>query len=225
MDKFKVDYSQTSPFKGIRILFDYLEAGMEYAQENEIKSVCVWSDGDWSKQTVDFEFLKDKQFIETFHWLVPLSKKSNIDGIYYLSEMTDFRWAVDTNFPLDFLKLNRVERLNLSYIDTTDNINQAKNLRELYLQSVKTKDCTFLSGISQLEVLRIINGYFYSLDGIDGCKKLRELSLIKCKNLYSVSEYLNKLESLESVHIEKCKNILDKELDTLTGIGNLSVIK
>lgn len=198
---------------------------MEYAQKNGIKSVCVWSDGDWSKQTVDFDFLKDKQFIETFHWLVPLSKKSNIDGIYHLSNMTDFRWVVDVKFPLDFSRLSQVERLNLSDIDTTDNINQAKSLRELYLQSVKTEDCTFLSGASQLEVLRIINGYFSSLDGIDSCRKLRELSLVKCKNLYSVSEYLNKLESLENVHFEKCKNISNKEFEILTGIGNLSVIK
>ena len=101
MEKYKVDFSETSHFKGIRILFDYLEEGLDYAQKNDIKDVCVWTNGDWSKKIVNFDFLKDRNFIKTFHWLVPLAKKSNIEGLYYLSELEDFRWSGATDFSVD----------------------------------------------------------------------------------------------------------------------------
>ncbi|MHC5310661.1 hypothetical protein ACYSNM_11455 [Myroides sp. LJL116] len=83
--KYKVDLTKTSNFKGIIILFDYLEEGLDYAQQNNIKDVCIRTDiNDNQKKTVNFEFLKGRDFIEIFHWLVPLSKKSNMGGVLFI---------------------------------------------------------------------------------------------------------------------------------------------
>lgn len=36
MEKYKVDYSELSYFKGITIDFDYLEEGLDYAQRHRL---------------------------------------------------------------------------------------------------------------------------------------------------------------------------------------------
>src|SRR6478752_7569306 len=113
MEKFKVDFSETSHFKGIRILFEYLEEGLKHAKDNNITDVCIWNSTDLTRQTVDFNFLKDFNWIKNFQWTVPLSKKSNIAGIYYLNDLTNFRWAVDCDFEIDFSKIPKIEILNV----------------------------------------------------------------------------------------------------------------
>ena len=44
MEKYKVDYSEFSYFKGITIDFDSLEEGLDYAQRHNIKDVLVRSE-------------------------------------------------------------------------------------------------------------------------------------------------------------------------------------
>ena len=91
MEKYVLDYSETSYFKGLRILYPYIEEGLLYAQQNNIKDICVWTQGDWTKQNVNFDFLNGKSFIETFHWLVPMSKKTDVTGIYNLFNLKELR--------------------------------------------------------------------------------------------------------------------------------------
>ena len=78
VQKFKVDYSEFSHFKGITIEFDHLEEGLNYAQNHNIKDVLVCPEEYDVKQVVNFDFLKGLDFIETFHWIVPLSKNQNL---------------------------------------------------------------------------------------------------------------------------------------------------
>lgn len=99
--KYKVDYSEFSYFKGITIDFDSLEEGLDYAQRHNIKDVLVRSEKNDIKRVVNFDFLNRRDFIQTFHWIVSLSKRSNITGLYHLSKLKDFRWGVDNNFDLD----------------------------------------------------------------------------------------------------------------------------
>ena len=37
MEKYVLDYSETSYFKGLRILYPYIQEGLLYAQQNNIK--------------------------------------------------------------------------------------------------------------------------------------------------------------------------------------------
>ena len=66
MEKYVLDYSETSYFKGLRILYPYIEEGLLYAQQNNIKDICVWTQGDWTKQNVNFDFLNGKVLLKHF---------------------------------------------------------------------------------------------------------------------------------------------------------------
>ncbi len=67
MEKYKVDYGESSPFEGITILFDYLEEGLEHARQNNIKAVCICREvNDNGKKTVDFGFLRIEVLLKLF---------------------------------------------------------------------------------------------------------------------------------------------------------------
>jgi hypothetical protein len=208
VEKFKVDYSNTSHFKGIRILFDYLNEGVEYVKQNKILDVCVWSDGNWEKRNADFAFLKEIPFITKFEWIVPLSKSSDISGLYYLTSLKDFRWAVDNDFEIDLSQLNTIESFNTVYSSKITNWLQLVSLRELYLQSISTDDLSFLSSLKTLEKLRVINAKIKSVQGLESCSQLKELRLVKCSKLVNIDSTLNALCNLEKLLVENCKNLI-----------------
>lgn len=205
MEPFTVDYSQTSHFKGIRILFKNIEEGLDYAKKHNIKDVCIWSYLDDTKQTVNFEFLKEFNFIENLHWLVPLSKKSDISGLYYLDKLKSFRWSSQNNFKIDFSKLVSLQSMNIAFHNLA-NISHLKNLQKLYVNSVECENLEFLIGLNNLKLLRIIGGKLNSLEGLESCKNLEELDLRRCFKLTSVQSTLDKLNNLNSVVLESCKN-------------------
>lgn len=218
MEKFKVDYSESSHFKGIRILFEYLEEGLQYAKKNNIVDVCVWTDGDWTKQKVDFSFLEGKEFIKTFHWLVPLSKKSNIFGAYNLSELEDLRWGGIGDFNFDLSHFKNLEKLNIGYGDKVTGWKNLPNLKRLMIGGVKTEDLSFLQDTTNLEYLRIIKGSFTSITGIENLKKLEYIMLQNCSKLVDAQRYLESLNSLKGISIESCKMIdLDKDFKSKWG--------
>ncbi|TXH66982.1 MAG: hypothetical protein E6Q83_19045 [Thiothrix sp.] len=223
MKKFEVDYSITSPFKGIRIWFDHLEEGLDYAQENNIKEVLVRADED-DKKTVNFDFLKNRDFIETFHWIVSLSKKSDISGLAYLSKLKDLRWAADNHYDLDLSYFPLLRELTLGYDPNIKGWETLKSLKTLLIGSVKTEDLSFLKEVVSLEYLRIIRGSFVSIKGIENCNKLHTLFLQICRSLTDLNSTLKKLPALKQLNLEGCKKVnLDKELADLN-IKNISII-
>jgi hypothetical protein len=223
MEKYKIDYSETSHFKGIRILFDYLEEGLDYAQQNSIKEVCVWTDGDWSKQIVIFNFLKNRDFIKTFHWIVPLVKKSDITGIYYLSKLENLRWSGAGDFNFDLSKLPQLKELNIGFGDKIENWGNLKQLHRLQIGGVKTENLEFLSGLENLEFLRIIKGTFTSIKGLENCDKLKTIFLQNCNSLVDVKETIQKTKGLENLLLERCKKVDLIGIESL-GLKNISVI-
>lgn len=224
MEKFKVDYSESSHFKGIRILFEYLEEGLQYAKKNNIVDVCVWTDGDWTKQKVDFSFLEGKEFIKTFHWLVPLSKKSNIFGAYNLSELEDLRWGGIGDFNFDLSHFKNLEKLNIGYGDKVTGWKNLPNLKRLMIGGVKTEDLSFLQDTTNLEYLRIIKGSFTSITGIENCKSLKTLFLQSCNSLTELNNILKQLPSLEQLNLERCKKVNVEQELVGVDIKNISII-
>lgn len=211
MEKITIDYSGYTPFKGARILYSYLEEGLECVKNKKIKDVCIWQGFENPRQIVNFDFLKDLEFIETFHWIVKLSKKSNIDGLYSLTNLKNFRWVADNNFNLDFSKLNTIESMNLKYHEGLLNLKKLTNLKQLYIGSVKSNNLKFLPSFENLELLRIINGKFISLEGLERCENLKKLDLRRCFNLVYVNDTLHKLNHLESVVFDSKKSDIDLE--------------
>lgn len=221
-EKFKVDYSDGSPFKGIRILYKYLEEGIEYARKNKIEDVCIWQGMDSGKKEINFDFLQELSFIKTFHCLVFLSKKSNIEGLYNLINLKDFRWAVDDDFTIDFNRLSSIEKLNITYSKKLKNWNTLKSLKELYVN--KANDCFFLSGIESLEKVRFIKCKFTSLKGLESCVNIKEIDIRFCQNLVEITSTVTQLKKLEYLVIDSCKKLIIDEEYLKQTINHVGVI-
>jgi len=212
MEKFKINYSENSGFIGIKIMFEHLEEGLDYAYENGIKEVCIDVEDIDHKQIVNFDFLKDKKFIETFHWLVPLSKKSDITGLYHLSNLKNLRWwSGKSDFPINLSNLPSLEVLNIGYNKKITGWEKLPKLKRLLLGGVKTEDLSFLQNTTSLEYLRIIKGSLISIKGIENLENLEYIILQSCSKLVAAQSYLDSLNSLKGISIESCKIIdLDK---------------
>jgi Leucine-rich repeat (LRR) protein len=224
LQKFEIN----SPyFNGIRILYDYLLEGLDYAEKNNIKDVMVWvgPENNNEKQSIDFEFLKNKQFIEKFHWTVSLSKKSNINGLYYLSELKELRWAVDNDFKMDLSKFNKITDINIKYTSELYGWEKIKTLKRLFLSNVKTNDLNFLVENVNLEYLRIIRGKFFTINGLENCNKLKTLFLQNCSSLIEIKTVIQKINSLEQLNLENCKKIKYKEQLNGIKIKYISIIE
>lgn len=85
--------------------------------------------------------------------------------------------GLENDIKIDFSKLNTLESMNLKYHDGLINLKDLTRLKELYLSSIKSNNLEFLPTLESLEVLRIINGKFISLEGLEHCKNLRKLDL------------------------------------------------
>ena len=221
MEKYKVDYSELSHFKGIRILLDYIDEGLNYAQKNNIKEVCIWTNGDWEKKTVDFDFLQGKDFIEKLHLIIKLSKKSKTDGIYYLSNLKDLRCDFEI---IDLSNFPKLEKLNIGFYPKVTGWESLKLLKELMIGGVKTDDLSFLSKTENLEYLRIIRGNFTSLKGIENLSNLKNIFLQNCSSLAEIKSTINQLPKLEQLHLESCKNLDLEEIKSLA-VKTISVIQ
>ncbi|QQT25055.1 hypothetical protein [Sphingobacterium spiritivorum] len=224
MEKFKVDYSEMSHFKGIRILYEYLEEGLDYARENGIREVCIWTEGDWSKMPVNFDFLKDGDFIETFHWLVPMSKKSDINGLKHMQELKNLRWSAAGEFNLDLSIFPVLEKLNISYGPKISGWDKLTSLKELLIGGVKYADLSFLKHAVNLEYLRIIGGSFESIEGLENCSKLTTLFLQKCNALSRLQPTIHHLNQLEQLNLEGCKKLNSEEQLAGLTIKHISIL-
>ncbi|ATR92395.1 MULTISPECIES: hypothetical protein [Porphyromonas] len=221
MEKYKVDYRESSPFKGITILFDYLEEGLDHAQQNNIKDVCVRRDiNDNKKKCVDFSFLKNRRFIETFHWLVPLSPKSDIEGLYCLSNLKNLRCGFNV---IDLSNFSKLEILNIGYHPKVTGWENLNSLKRLVIGGVESEDLSFLSQTDNLEFLRIIRGTFTSIKGLEKCNRLKTLFIQSCNSLVHVKETVEQMKSIENFLLEKCKNVDLRGIEQI-GLKNISVI-
>lgn len=224
MEKYKVDYGEFSHFKGITIDFNYLAEGLDYAKKNNIKDIFVRSEENSVKQIVNFDFLQEYNFIQTFHWVVSLSKKSDITGLYHLSKLCSLRWgeAGDFSFDLSFFPL--LDNINIGYGSKIDGWDTLHHLKRLIIGSVKTNDLLFLQHVINLEYLRIIRGSFTSISGIDNFSKLKTLFLQKCTSLTKLKPTIDRLSGLEQLNLEGCKKVdIKKELEGIR-IKNVSII-
>ena len=210
MEKYKVDYSEFAHFKGITIDFDYLEEGIDYAQEHNIQDVFVRSESN-EKQVVNFDFLKGRDFIENFHWIVFLAKKSDITGLYHLTKLKKMRWGVDNEFELDLSCFPLLEDINIGYNKKIRGWETLNRLKILMLQRVKTDNLIFLSETTSLEYLRIIRGKFTSIEGIENCTNLKTLFLQSCTALTKLKPTILHLHNLEQLNLEACRKVDVKE--------------
>lgn len=210
MNRIEVDYSETAYFKGVRILYPYLEEGFDYVRKNRAKDVCIWAGVDGTKHKLDFGFLNGLDFIENFECIIRLLKKSNIDGLYFLPNLRRLRWGVGNTFDIDFSRFPKLETINTAYHSGLMNLDKLVHLKKLYIHSVKEEDCKFLSSLKSIELLRVINGQMKSLKGLEHCTNLKQIDLRRCFKLTECHSILMQLPNLESVVLDSKKHDIDE---------------
>jgi len=223
MEKYKVDYSEFSHFKGITIDFDYLDEGLNYAKKHNIKDVFIRSEND-VKQALSFDFLKEYDFIETFRWTVSLSKKSDITGLYYLSKLKKLGWGGARGFVFDLSFFPLLEELNIGYNPKISGWDKLTMLKFLLLNGVKTDNLNFLKDTTSLEYLRIIRGSFTSIAGIENCSNLKTLFLQTCTALTELKPTILNLHNLEQLNLEGCRKVDVKEQLKGVNVKHISII-
>lgn len=208
MKGYTVNLNNDSGFRGITIMCDSIEKGLDYAQENEIDCVCIACHfNEYRKQRVNFDFLKGRDFIRVLHWLVPLDRRSNTESIRELQNLEELRWVAGNNVPIDLSSFRWLKKLNIQYSSKIIGWEYLTSLQSLMLSSVNEDGLSFLGKLESLETLRLLNGKLTSIGGLDGCRKLHTLFIQNCPALSLTKSDISKLEGLENLIIERCRLI------------------
>ena len=221
MVKFKVDLSDTAYFKGITIDYAYIIDGLDYAKKHDIKRVLIKSE-EQIKHRFNFEIFKDYDFITTLHWIVPLSKLSDIQGLYSLKNLKEFRWGPVSDIPINLSAFPNIEILSIVYHRQIFGWDMLNNLQRLFLTKVNSCDLSFLHKNINLEYLRILRGKMTSINGIDNCSKLRTLFLQSCNLINTLEPTIFKL-NLDRLNIEKCPHLRISN-SLFNSIDNISIL-
>ncbi len=149
-----------------------------------------------------------------------MSQKSNIEGLYYLSNLKNLRYGFNT---IDLSNFPKLEILNIGYYPGITGWENLNSLKRLIIGGVEAEDLSFLSKAVNLEFLRIIRGSFTSIKGLEKCDRLETLFIQNCNSLIRVKETVEKMRSIENLLLEKCKNVDLRGLDRIE-LKNISVI-
>jgi hypothetical protein len=203
------------------------DGGLKYAIENNIKSLFLWHD--WEKSpkyiTVDLSWLKELPEIHTLELMIPLTKKSNIDGIY---ELKNLRKLVYKNYdycPLNHNKLKSIEFLYTHYSENhrceEHGFETLENLKVLKLWRIKNEEnCNFTGNLKNLKRLELTwSRTLKTLEGIENNKLMENISLINLSQLENVSALLE-LKQLKGIWVENCKNLSDEGKKIIIEINN-----
>jgi len=226
MEKFRIIEGFASIYDIDRLdvdIDDFLACQDEYInflKERNLKGLVLYSRTE-KKIVRDLSFLEKLSFLETFECIVPLGRKSNIEGLYFLQNLVYLRWVVKNPFPLDFSKLTNIEVLYTSDYGGMINWSSLINLKELSIGNLKMEDCSFVSGLAELTDLKLPRANITSIKGIEKCKNLKRLELIFCYKISEVSSVLKECIalSLEFVSLKHCKYIGKEELVKIEELG------
>lgn len=190
--------------------FKYLEEGIRAAERKNLDSIRIESFDEESnfKNELDLLPLFNKTFIKKLIIGDSFKLKSvkNIDAIYSLKELNDLTLALPLE--IDFSYLKQLEKLfvnNHSY----KNLESLINLKQLYFARYSKENCEELQNLKELTYLRIDGSRkLISLEGIENLNNLNTIWLV-FNNQLSDANSIAKLDKLEWIWVEGCKNLLD----------------
>jgi hypothetical protein len=199
------------------------DEGIKFALKNDIKSLMVYCGIEWTEKyvTIDFSWLKKLPELQSLEIMAPLSKKSNVDGIYELKKLKDLHYSHYDNVPLDHNKLKSLEYLYCSYSKNHKHkecsFELLKNLKSLRLWHINWEEnCKFIGELNKLTRIELTwSRSIKSLDGLEEYKLLEFLSLRNLSQLEDISA-LNKLKGIKGLWIENCKRINEEGKKKLT---------
>lgn len=189
-----------------------------FLKENNLKGLVLYSNNE-NKHVLDLSFLERFSFLEYFECLVPLSKKSNADGLYLLPELKYLRWVVSNKFSLDYSHLTSLEVLITSDYGDMVNWDSLSNLRKLHITNLKKDNCSFVSRLMKITDLKLARADITSIRGLENCESLMRLELERCNKIVELSSVIEKCFVLNSVSLIKCKNIKSEQFDKIKELG------
>ncbi|HVI47543.1 MAG TPA: hypothetical protein VM802_21920 [Chitinophaga sp.] len=212
MIDFKVDKDILLEINRIWIPVKQLREGIEHAVKNKIESVFIWNGGEADEQTINLDLLVKVPFVKSLEIAIPLSKESNIEGIYSLSQLVSLAYFSYDQFPLEHSVFKKLRYLYTHYSKNhhteKSRLSRLTNLEFLKIWHVNTEDCEFLIGCNKVTNLEITWG---SVNALSGLKDLPALSEVKLYGLNKLSDVEDLLlsNSIKGVSIEKCKKLTD----------------
>jgi hypothetical protein len=190
---------------------------ISFLKDNNLKGLTIYSSD--KRYSIIFSFLENVPFIEYLELLVPLSKKSDISGLYSLSKLKYLRWISENSFELDFSKLATLNVLVTSDYGGMKNWNSLIKLKKLHISKLNKDNCSFISNLKELTDLRLNRANITSIEGLENCVNLERIELLNCLKISELSSVLANCSSVRSISIIKCKNIKEDEIERIRNTG------
>jgi internalin A len=212
MEQYKYnDYLKTLEIDPIFIENGLLEAKSRKLDKVRITPLNHYEHYGFKSSNELYSFKLDTAYFKKYNFIKSLDlsdyiglTNEGIKGLYELKGLEEFAFEHVSVKP-DLSNFPLLETLYFKYNEGTKNISTLKNLKELLIYSLKTKDCSFLNGLNGLEILRFTRGTFLALKGIEQFK-LKRLH-IKYHSEVENIEAIMDLPELEILNIEKCKKL------------------
>jgi len=177
----------------------------DYMQKNDLKNITVNSR---YFPVDDLEFLKKLPFIER---ISIVDNDHDITPINNLHQLRQIGIGEPKN-TIDFNNFPYLEDLGISWSEKIKNIENATNLKSLWLSKYKATSLERFKNFNKLTFLYLYLPSIISLKGIDGLYSLKELNIDTASKLESLEGLNEKLSNLECLYIYSSKNLHDYSL-------------
>jgi Leucine-rich repeat (LRR) protein len=139
------------------------------------------------------------------------SDVENIKAIENMESLEELELTATIEESIDFKSLKNLKTCYLHWWKDAANIFKCNWLKELYLDELKIKKTIEIEGIGSLvslEKLVISNSNIKSLEWLSNLTQLKELELINCRSVSDFSE-ISSLINLKKLQIEGCSKLRD----------------
>lgn len=198
---------------------DRLNQIIDHIYQNNIDSIFIsrWHGYRLNdlKPFLDMSFIKKIEFMEGLddadgHFY---ENQISIEGIENFHNLTHLRLDY-CNVPVDFCQFPCLESLRIVWNSKMRNLEDARNLRFLYIEHHKSKkkDLQDIPCFENLEELSLTFSNAITLEGLKHYPHLKKLELEYCMKLVEIKDILAVKGSLESLRISFAKRIKDYEV-------------
>lgn len=166
----------------------FIESGIRFAIENNRKRLLFGSlDNPVKANKVRLDILDRLERIEGLIWQIPIPKGSDGSPLERQAHLKYLSLG-ETDIALDLGRFPALEHLEFFQPSRVTGFERAsKSLSSITVSRLATT-LTFLAPVQGLKDLKIVRPVVESLTGIDGLKRLENLSLIRCAKLRDVSD-------------------------------------
>lgn len=210
---YTIEEGKYGPRMALRGIWD--ESLLEIMRQKGVKELYL--NYVWGWQGKDLSFLSKLKFLKAFGILD--RNKIDISGIHYLTDLKSLHVDTYCQSEVDFNYFKSLEDCALEWRPKAKSIAGCSTLKSLFLSSFKVKDFKLLSGLTNLEKLRIKGGSPSLFDGLSELTRMTHLELHLFRYLSSL-EGIEKLVNLTHLEISSSRNVKDYQI-----LGELPQLK